>query len=149
MPVRALSSRASASPMFALCRCPNASASPTSASWAPFQIAPSAVMTTAYRLGLLRWSSLRIPARASRSYGNSGITHRVDVTYAVYRAVKPASRPKMRNTPIRSWLPRVVRWRLRTSLARVIAEENPMQYSVPLTSLSIVLGMATRGRPRW
>ena len=72
----------------------------------------------------------------------------MDVTYAVYSAVKPASRPKIRNTPMRSCEPSVVRWRLRTSLARVIADEKPMQYSVPLTSLSIVLGIATRGRPR-
>ena len=109
---------------------------------APCQIAPSAVMTIAYRLGLLRWSSLRSSASASRSYGNSGIRQRVDVTYAVYRAVNPASRPKIRNTPIRSWLPSVVRWRLISSFARVIADEKPMQYSVPLTSLSIVLGIA-------
>ena len=33
------------------------------------------------------------------------------------------------------------------SLARVIAVEKPMQYSVPWTSLSIVLGIATRGTP--
>jgi hypothetical protein len=45
MPVRALSSLASASPMFALWRCPKASASPTSTIDAPAQIAPSAVMT--------------------------------------------------------------------------------------------------------
>ena len=63
------------------------------------------------------------------------------------RAEKPASRPKIRNTPIRSWEPRVVRWRLISSLARVIAVEKPMQYSVPWTSLSIVLGMATIGMP--
>ena len=43
----------------------------------------------------------------------------------------PASRPKIRNTPIRSWLPSVVRCRLISSFARVIAVENPMQYSVP------------------
>ena len=66
---------------------------------------------------------------------------RPDVTYAAYSAEKPASRPKMRNTPIRSCEPSVVRCRSMSSFARVIADENPMQYSVPWTSLSIVLGM--------
>ena len=63
------------------------------------------------------------------------------------RAEKPASRPKIRKTPIRSCEPSVVRWRLISSLARVIADEKPMQYSVPWTSLSIVLGMAMSGTP--
>ena len=40
-----------------------------------------------------------------------------------------------------------MRCRLIASLARVIAVENPMQYSVPWTSLSIVLGIATSGMP--
>src|SRR6185295_18961670 len=75
------------------------------------------------------------------------MTQRAEVTYAVYSAENPASRPKIRNTPIRSWLPSVVRWRLMASLARVMAVENPMQYSVPWTSLSIVFGMATSGTP--
>ena len=44
--------------------------------------------------------------------------------------------------PIRSWEPTVVRWRWMASLARVIAVEKPMQYSVLRTSLSIVFGMA-------
>ena len=69
------------------------------------------------------------------------------MTYAVYSAENPASRPKIRKTPIRSWLPSVVRWRLIASLARVIAVEKPMQYSVPWTSLSMVLGMAMSGTP--
>ena len=86
------------------------------------------------------------PARRGRS-GASGITQRADVTYAVYSAENPASRPKIRNTPIRSCEPSVVRWRLIASLARVIAVEKPMQYSVPWTSLSIVFGMATSGTP--
>ena len=75
------------------------------------------------------------------------MTQRAEVTYAVYSAENPASRPKIRKTPIRSWLPSVVRCRLIASLARVIAVEKPMQYSVPWTSLSIVLGMATSGTP--
>jgi hypothetical protein len=53
----------------------------------------------------------------------------------------------MRKTPMRSWLPSVVRCRLISSLARVTAVEKPMQYSVPGTSLSIVLGIATSGTP--
>ena len=69
------------------------------------------------------------------------------VTYAVYSAVKPQSRPKIRNTPMRSCEPSVVRCRLMSSLARVMAVEKPMQYSVPWTSLSIVLGMAMSGTP--
>ena len=48
---------------------------------------------------------------------------------------------------MRSWLPSVVRCRLMASLARVIAVENPMQYSVPWTSLSMVLGIAMSGTP--
>ena len=48
---------------------------------------------------------------------------------------------------MRSWLPRVVRWRLIASFARVIAVEKPMQYSVPWTSLSIVFGIAIRATP--
>ena len=48
---------------------------------------------------------------------------------------------------MRSWLPSVVRCRLMSSLARVTAVEKPTQYSVPCTSLSIVLGMATSGTP--
>ena len=36
----------------------------------------------------------------------------------------------------------VVRWRSMASLARETAVENPMQYSVLRTSLSIVLGTA-------
>ena len=75
------------------------------------------------------------------------MTHRPDVTYAAYSAENPASRPKIRNTPIRSCDPSVVRWRLISSRARVIADENPMQYSVPGTSLSIVLGIAISGTP--
>ena len=75
------------------------------------------------------------------------MTQRAEVTYAVYSAEKPASRPKIRNTPIRSWLPSVVRWRLIASLARVIAVEKPMQYSVPWTSLSMVFGIAISGTP--
>jgi hypothetical protein len=65
----------------------------------------------------------------------------------VYSAENPASRPKIRNTPIRSWLPSVVRWRLIASFARVIAVEKPMQYSVPWTSLSMVFGIASSGTP--
>jgi hypothetical protein len=53
----------------------------------------------------------------------------------------------MWNTAMRSWDPTVVRWRAIRSLARVMAVEKPMQYSVPWTSLSIVLGMAMRGTP--
>ncbi len=34
-----------------------------------------------------------------------------------------------------------------SSVARATAVENPMQYSVPWTSLSIVLGMAMRFTP--
>ena len=75
------------------------------------------------------------------------MTQRAEVTYAVYSAENPASRPKIRKTPMRSWLPSVVRWRLMASLARVIAVEKPMQYSVPCTSLSIVLGIAISGIP--
>ena len=48
---------------------------------------------------------------------------------------------------MRSWEPIVVRCRLMASLARVMAVEKPMQYSVPWTSLSMVLGMAMRGTP--
>ena len=48
---------------------------------------------------------------------------------------------------MRSCDPSVVRWRLMSSLARVMAVEKPMQYSVPWTSLSMVLGMATSGTP--
>ena len=59
----------------------------------------------------------------------------------------PELRPKIRNTPKRSWLPSVVRCRLMSSLARVTAVEKPMQYSVPGTSLSIVFGIATTGNP--
>ena len=46
---------------------------------------------------------------------------------------------------MRSCEPSVVRCRLISSLARVTAVEKPMQYSVPCTSLSIVLGMAISG----
>ena len=48
---------------------------------------------------------------------------------------------------MRSCEPSVVRWRLMSSLPRVTAVEKPMQYSVPGTSLSIVLGMARSGTP--
>ena len=65
----------------------------------------------------------------------------------MYSAENPASRPKIRNTPIRSCEPSVVRWRLIASFARVIAVENPMQYSVPWTSLSMVLGIAISATP--
>ena len=73
--------------------------------------------------------------------------HRADVTYAACMALKPASRPKMRKTPMRSCEPRVVRCRSMSSFARVIAVEKPMQYSVPWTSLSIVFGTAMSGMP--
>ena len=43
---------------------------------------------------------------------------------------------------MRSCEPTVVRWRSMASMARVMAVEKPMQYSVLRTSLSIVLGMA-------
>ena len=48
---------------------------------------------------------------------------------------------------MRSCEPRVVRWRVMASFARVIAVEKPMQYSVPRTSLSIVLGTPITGNP--
>src|SRR5580693_6412303 len=49
--------------------------------------------------------------------------------------------------PIRSCEPSVVRCRVTSSFARVIAVEKPTQYSVPRTSLSIVLGMPISGNP--
>jgi hypothetical protein len=73
----------------------------------------------------------------------SGTTQRMDVAYAVWSAVNPESRPKTRKTPMRSCEPTVVRCRWIASLARVIAVENPMQYSVLRTSLSIVFGSPT------
>jgi hypothetical protein len=42
---------------------------------------------------------------------------------------------------MRSCEPTVVRCRSMASVARVMAVEKPMQYSVPCTSLSMVLGM--------
>ncbi len=42
---------------------------------------------------------------------------------------------------MRSWEPTVVRWRSIALVARVMAVEKPMQYSVLRTSLSIVLGI--------
>ncbi len=48
---------------------------------------------------------------------------------------------------MRSWEPTVVRWRVMDCLARVMAVENPMQYSVPWTSLSMVFGIAITGNP--
>ena len=48
---------------------------------------------------------------------------------------------------MRSCEPTVVRWRSMASVARVIAVEKPMQYSVLRTSLSIVLGMAMTFTP--
>ena len=61
----------------------------------------------------------------------------------------PASRPKTRKMPIRSWEPTVVRCRSMASMARVIAVEKPMQYSVLRTSLSMVFGMAMTLNPNW
>ena len=58
------------------------------------------------------------------------MTHRIEVAYALKSAVNPASRPKTRKMPIRSCEPIVVRCRWMASLARVIAVEKPMQYSV-------------------
>ena len=75
------------------------------------------------------------------------MTQRAAVAKAVYSAVKPASRPKMRKTPMRSCEPMVERCRLMASLARVMAVEKPMQYSVPWTSLSMVLGTAMMSMP--
>ena len=48
---------------------------------------------------------------------------------------------------MRSWEPMVERWRLMASFAREMAVEKPMQYSVPCTSLSIVLGTAMMSMP--
>ena len=48
---------------------------------------------------------------------------------------------------MRSCDPTVVRCRSMASVARVIAVENPMQYSVDWTSLSIVLGIAITLKP--
>src|SRR5579875_3304006 len=45
----------------------------------------------------------------------------------------------MRKIPMRSCDPTVVLWRPIAAVARVIAVENPMQYSVCWTSLSMVL----------
>src|ERR1035437_8561077 len=67
---------------------------------------------------------------------------RTEVTYAVYRAAYPASRPNTRNRPTRSCEPNVVRCRSMASMARVMAVENPIQYSVFCTSLSIVITRA-------
>ena len=83
IPVRSRISAARASPTFALWRCPNASAPPTSVICAPAQMAPSAVMTKAYRLGFATWSAANSVASASRSYRTSGMTQRAEVTYAV------------------------------------------------------------------
>src|SRR6185369_3695355 len=71
-----------------------------------------------------------------------GFAPAIGLEYAGVRAVYPASRPNTRNRPMRSCEPTVVRCRLIASVARVIAVEKPMQYSVPWTSLSIVLGIA-------
>ena len=49
--------------------------------------------------------------------------------------------------PMRSCEPTVVRWRSMASMARVIAVENPMQYSVLRTSLSMVFGTAITFMP--
>ena len=77
------------------------------------------------------------------------MTHRMsEMAIAVPSAVKPASRPKIRKTPTTSWDPRCVRWRLMNSTARMIAVAKPRLYSVPRTSLSIVLGIPTTGNPR-
>ena len=51
--------------------------------------------------------------------------------------------------PMRSCEPTVVRCRPMASVARVIAVEKPMQYSVLRTSLSIVLGIAITLKPAW
>ena len=48
---------------------------------------------------------------------------------------------------MRSCEPTVVRWRWIASMARVIAVEKPMQYSVLRTSLSMVFGMAMTFTP--
>ncbi len=48
---------------------------------------------------------------------------------------------------MRSWEPTVVRCRSIAAMARVMAVENPMQYSVLRTSLSIVFGMAITFTP--
>ena len=48
---------------------------------------------------------------------------------------------------MRSCEPTVVRWRSMASMARVMAVEKPMQYSVFRTSLSMVLGTATTLNP--
>ena len=48
---------------------------------------------------------------------------------------------------MRSCEPTVVRWRSMASMARVIAVENPMQYSVLRTSLSMVFGTAITFMP--
>ena len=50
---------------------------------------------------------------------------------------------------MRSCEPMVVRCRSMAAVARVTAVENPMQYSVECTSLSIVLGMPITFTPRW
>jgi hypothetical protein len=84
----------------------------------------------------------------SSSNSNSGTTHRTEVTNAVYSAVNPASRPKMRNTPMRSCEPMVVRCRFTASLARATAVEKPMQYSVPRTIVVHGLGHRDDGEPR-
>ena len=51
--------------------------------------------------------------------------------------------------PMRSCEPTVVRWRSMASMARVMAVEKPMQYSVLRTSLSIVFGTAMTFMPCW
>ncbi len=48
---------------------------------------------------------------------------------------------------MRSCEPTVVRCRSMASMARVMAVENPMQYSVLRTSLSMVLGTAITFMP--
>jgi hypothetical protein len=53
----------------------------------------------------------------------------------------------IRKMPIRSCEPAMVRWLSMASVARVIAVENPMQYSVFGTLLSMALGMAITGTP--
>ena len=50
---------------------------------------------------------------------------------------------------MRSCDPTVVRCRPIAAVARVMAVENPMQYSVFRTSLSMVLGIAMTFTPSW
>ncbi len=109
--------------------------------------APSAT-TTIEKLACARWRCRRNRTTLSMSNGRSGArTTSAPPAMPAFTAIQPACRPMTSTTMTRLCDSAVVWSRSIASVAMLTAVWNPMDRSVPSTSLSMVFGMAIIATP--